>query len=185
LSGIPRVAVSSILTMRSADLTPARKAGVSSIGGNDADRAVLDADLDAEAAELALRGDLEVLERFRVEEVGMRVQPVHHSVDRFLDELFVRDRLDVIALDPAEDRGQQLEVFVGDRRLRLALRDRREIERQQDPEDRAQPDQSRLLPAVGHCVYPLPCVPRQVSEVARPCPAGEFKSITPNPGASR
>jgi hypothetical protein len=44
---------------------PARKAGVSSIGRNDLDRAVFDADLDAEAAELALGRDLQILEAVR------------------------------------------------------------------------------------------------------------------------
>ncbi len=155
LSGIPRVAMSSILTIRSPDLMPARNAGVSSIGRNDADDAVLDADLDAEAAELALRGDLQVLEGVGVEEIGMRVEPVHHPVDRFLDELVVGDGLDVIALDPAEDRGEQLEVLVRDRQLGLALRDRREVERQQDAQHGAQADQSRLLPVV-HRRFPLP-----------------------------
>ncbi len=99
---------------------------------DDAHQAVLDADLDAEAAELALRGDLQILERFGVEEIGMRVEPVHHSVDRLLDELVVGDGLDVVALDLAEDCRQQLQVLVGNRHPRVPLRDRREIEREQD-----------------------------------------------------
>ena len=122
-SGMPRVAASSILTIRSPALMPARNAGVSSIGESDADDAVLDADFDAEAAELALRRDLQLLERLGVEEIGVRVEPAHHPVDRFLDELVVGNRLDVVALDLAEDGRQQLQVLVRDRRLRLALRD--------------------------------------------------------------
>ena len=119
---------------------------------DDAHDAVLDADLDAEAAELALRGDLQFLERLGVEEVGVRVEPAHHAVDRFLDELVVGDRLDVVALDLAEDRREELQVLVGDRQLRLALRDRREVERQQHAQHGAQSDQSRLFP-VAHRVY--------------------------------
>ena len=68
---------------------PARKAGVSSIGETTRDDAVLDADLDAEAAELALRVDLQLLERVGVEEVGVRIEPVDHAVDGFLDQLVV------------------------------------------------------------------------------------------------
>ena len=115
---MPRVAMSSILTIRSPDLMPARKAGVSSIGEITRIDAVFDADLDAQAAELALRRDLQVLEGVGVEEIGMRVEPVHHPVDRLLDELVVRDRLDVVALDPAENGGQQLQILVRDRHLR-------------------------------------------------------------------
>ena len=122
---------------------------------HDPDDAVLDADLDPEAAELALRRDLQVLERLGVEEVGMRVEPVHHPVDRFLDQLVVRDRLDVVRLDLAEHRREELQVLVGDRRPHVALRDRGEIERKQEAQHGSQPDQSCFLP-VAHIVCPLP-----------------------------
>jgi hypothetical protein len=98
---------------------------------------------DARAAELALGRDLQVLEALRIEKVGMRVEPVDHSVDRFLDELLVGNRLDVVALDPAEHGGQELQVFVRDRQLRLALGDHREIERQEHTEER-RPSRSDL-----------------------------------------
>ena len=114
-SGMPRVAASSILTIRSPALMPARNAGVSSIGETTRIDAVFDADFDAEAAELALRVDLQLLERLGVEEVGVRVEPVHHAVDRFLDELVVGDRLDVVALDLAEDRREELQVLTNTR----------------------------------------------------------------------
>ena len=67
-----------------------------------------------------------------------------------MDELVVGDRLDVIALDAPENRGQELQVLVGDRQLGVALREHREIEAQQHPEHRAEPDQARLLPAIAH-----------------------------------
>ena len=116
--------------------------------GDDLDGAVLDAHFDAEAAELALRRDLKVLVALGVEEIGMRVEPVDHSVDRFLDELLVGHRLDVVALDPAEHRGQELQILVRDGQLGFALGDDREIERQQHAEHCAQADQTRLFPVV-------------------------------------
>src|SRR5207253_7380953 len=66
------------------------------------DEAVFHADLYAEAAELALRADLQLLERFLIEVGGMRVEARQHAVDRLGDELLVLDRLDVIGLDGAE-----------------------------------------------------------------------------------
>ena len=71
---------------------------------NDFDDPVFDADFDAEATELALGRDLQFLERIGIEKVGMRVQAVDHAVDGFADELIVRYRLDIVALDPAEHR---------------------------------------------------------------------------------
>ena len=117
---------------------------------NDFDDAVFDADLDAEAAELALGRDLQLLERIGVEEVGMRVEAVHHAVDGLVDELVVRYRLDIVALDASEHGGEQLQVLVGDRQTRVALGQRREIEAQQQPEDRAQADPSCFLPTFAH-----------------------------------
>jgi hypothetical protein len=121
----------------------------------DLDGAVLDAHLDAEAAEFALGRDLQILVPLGVEIIGMRVKPVHHSVDRFLDQLLVRDGLDIIALDPAEHSREQLQVLVRNRQLGLALGDHREIERKQYAENGAQPDQPRLFPVV-HRLFPLP-----------------------------
>ncbi len=71
---------------------------------NDLDDAVFDADLDAQAAELALGRDLQFLVRIGVEKVRVRVQPVDHAVDGFLDELVIGHRLDVVALDAPEYR---------------------------------------------------------------------------------
>jgi hypothetical protein len=57
---------------------------------------------------------------------------MHHAVDGLLDELVVGDGLDVIALDPPEDGGKELQIFVRDRQFGLALRDHREVDRQED-----------------------------------------------------
>ena len=129
--------------------------------------AVLDANFKAQAAELALRGHLQFLERLGIQEIGMRIEPADHAVDGFLDEFFIGNRFDVVALDLAEDGRQELQILVGDRRLGFALRDGREIERYQYAQDSAQPDQSRFFPAVAffgwfllahrHCVAPAFC----------------------------
>ena len=66
------------------------------------DEAVFHADLDAQTAELALRADLEFLERLLIEIRRMRIETGQHAVDRFGNELLILDGLDVIALDRAE-----------------------------------------------------------------------------------
>jgi hypothetical protein len=56
----------------------------------------------------------------------MRVEARQHAVDRFLEELLVLDRLDVVALDAAEHLAEEAQVV--DRELQggdLAIRDRR------------------------------------------------------------
>ena len=146
--------------------------------GHDAHHAVLDAHVDAESAELALGVDLKLLELVGVEEIGMRVEPVHHPDDRPLDELFVGYRLDVVALDPAEDRGQELEIVVRNGCLVLVLRDRRKIQRQQNAENGTQPDQSRLFPATHHCNLPFPAT-AQDAGAARQRPPGESEGTAP------
>jgi hypothetical protein len=90
------------------------------------------------------------IERIGIEEIGMRVEAVHHAVDGLVDQLVVRHRLDVVALDAPEHGRKQLQVFVGNRQARVAVRHRREIEAQQQPEDRAQADPSCFLPAFAH-----------------------------------
>ena len=114
------------------------------------DDAVFDADFDAEPAESALGRHLQLAESLGVEEVRVRVEPVDHAVDGFADQLVVGNRLDVIALDPAEDRGEELQIVIRDRQPGFLFRHRREIEAQQQAEHCPQTDQSRLLPAVAH-----------------------------------
>jgi hypothetical protein len=74
-------------------------------GRDHLDEAVLHADLDAQAAELALGADLQFLEGFGVEVGRVRVEVGEHAVDGLGDELLVLDRLDVALLDRAEHLG--------------------------------------------------------------------------------
>ena len=115
------------------------------------DETVLHADLDAEAAELALRADLQLLERFLVEVGRMRVEAGQHAVDRLGDELLVLDRLDVVRLDRAEDLGERTQLVHRQRELRgLALRDRGEVEREHDPGQHSDQHQACLLEFAAH-----------------------------------
>ena len=63
---------------------------------DDLDEPVFHADFDAQAAEFALRADLQFAERILVEIGRMRVEPGEHAGDGFGDELLVVDRLDVV-----------------------------------------------------------------------------------------
>ena len=129
---MPFTDVSSSLTMRSPGLDPGARRGRVVDRRDDLDEAVFHADFDAEPAELALRPDLQFAERLLVEIRRMRIESRQHAVDRFGDELLVLDRLDVVALDAAEDFGERAQLF--DRAAaqhRFALGDRREIEADQ------------------------------------------------------
>ena len=96
---------------------------------DDLDEPVFHADFDAEAAEFALRADLQLAECILVEIGRMRIEPREHAGDGFGDELLVVDRLDVVALDAAEHFGERAQLFDRQRSEHVALRDRREIER--------------------------------------------------------
>src|SRR6185436_1218821 len=106
------------------------------------DEAVFHADLDAEAAELALRADLQLLEGFLVEVGGMRVEAGEHAVDGLGDELLVLHRLDVVGLDGAEDLGERAQLLDGQRRPRRAVGDRLEVEADQHAGDGADEDET-------------------------------------------
>ena len=114
---------------------------------NHLDEAVFHADLDAEAAELALRADLQFLECLLVEIGRVRIEAGQHAVDRLGDELLVLDRLDIVALDRAEHLGKRAQFVHRQREARrsLALRDRREIEAEQDACQHADQHQARLF----------------------------------------
>ena len=94
-------------------------------GADHLDEAVFHADFDAEPAELALGADLQLLERFGVEVGRVRIQAGQHAVDGFGDQLLVVDRLDVVALDAAEDLGEGTQFLDRQRPGSVPLRDGR------------------------------------------------------------
>ena len=142
--------MSSILMIRSPALTPARNAGVSSIGEI---TLIMPSSTPTSMPRPPNLPWVEICNSLnasasRKSECGS--SPCDHAIDRFADQLVVRHRLDVVALDAAEHRREELQVFVGDRQAGVALRQRREVEAQQQPEHRAQTDPSCLFPAVTH-----------------------------------
>ena len=82
-------------------------------GRDDLDHAVLHRDLDAEAAELALGLHLHVIPFLGIHVAGMRVEGGQHAVDRRLDQLLVRDRLDIGGADLLEHVAEQVELLIG------------------------------------------------------------------------
>ena len=60
----------------------------------------------------------------------MRVEPGQHAVDRLGDEFLVFDRLDVVALDAGEHIGKGAQFLDRQRRFRLLVGDRRQVDRQ-------------------------------------------------------
>ena len=81
--------------------------------GDDLDEPVFLGHLDAEAAELALRLDLHVLEGLGVHVARVRVERGEHAVDGGFDQLgFVR-LLDIVVADLVEHVAEQVELAVG------------------------------------------------------------------------
>src|SRR5579872_326135 len=73
----------------------------------------------------------------------MRIEAGQHAVDRFGNEFFVVDRLDVIVLDTAEYFGESPQVF--DRQGTSALlRYRGKVQADQHAQDRPENDQAYL-----------------------------------------
>ena len=124
---------------------------------DDLDEAVFHADLDAQAAELALRRYLQFLVGIGVEEVGVRVQPVDHAVDGFFDQFFICHRFDIVALDATEYGGEQLQILVGNGQPGFTIGQRREVQAEQQPEHRAQADQACFFPAITHVRLVICC----------------------------
>src|SRR5690606_1107224 len=116
---------------------------------DDLDEAILHADLDAEAADLALRADLQLLDRLRVEVGRVRVEAREHAVDRLGDEALVLDRLDVVALDRPEDVRERTQLLDGQRRVR-AIGDGLEVEADENTGHRAYDDESDVFHLASH-----------------------------------
>ncbi|MHC2394761.1 hypothetical protein ACVIHB_009617 [Bradyrhizobium liaoningense] len=99
--------------MMSLAMTPAREAGVSSIGETTLIRAVLHRDLDAEAAELTAGLHLHVAEAFGVHVARMRIEAGEHAADGGFDQLGVIGLLDIIGAHALEDLAEQIELAIG------------------------------------------------------------------------
>jgi hypothetical protein len=122
-------------------------------GRDHLDESILHAHFDAEAAELALGADLQLLERFLVQVGGVRIEAGQHAVDGLGDELLVLDRLDIVALDPAEDLGEGAQLFYRQRQGRRALlRHRGIIEADRHADQDACSDQTELPKLSAHCL---------------------------------
>ena len=80
-------------------------------GGHHFDEAVLGADFDTQTAELALRADLQILERVGVQIGGVRVEVGQHAADGKGNQLLVVDRLDIALFDGAEDIGKGAQLL--------------------------------------------------------------------------
>ena len=116
---------------------------------DDLDQAVFHAHLDADADEAAGRGLAEFLEGLLVEVLRMRVEAGDHAADRVADELLLVDRLDVVALDHAEDRRELLKLFDGQAGHRVA-RCRLELHGRQRTGDGAECEPARDLEFHAH-----------------------------------
>ena len=79
---------------------------------DDLHHAVLDRDGEAEAAVIAVRRGLQLVEVRPFLIARMRVERGKHSVDRALDQRLVVDRVDVVRLDPLVDAHELLELLV-------------------------------------------------------------------------
>ena len=79
---------------------------------NDRDEPVLHRDVDADAGELALGVDLQVLEGVGRQQRGVRVEPLEHPVDGLLDQVLGIDFVDVLFLDQLDYVREHLELLV-------------------------------------------------------------------------
>ena len=76
------------------------------------DEAIFHRDLDAEAAELAVRGLLHVVPGLLVHVARMRIERGDHAVDGALDQLGVVGLLDIVGPDPLEHVAEQIELRI-------------------------------------------------------------------------
>jgi hypothetical protein len=77
------------------------------------DEAVFHRDLDAEPAELAMRGLLHVAPALRIHVARMRIERGDHAVDRTFHQLAVVGLLDIAGTDAFEHVAEQIELSVG------------------------------------------------------------------------
>ncbi len=112
-SGMPAMEVPSMPPMRSPDLMPARDAGVPSMGADHLDQAVFLGDFDADAAELALGGDLHVAILLGVHVAGMGIEVGNHALDGGVDQLAVLDRAHIVGAHALERVAEQVELAIG------------------------------------------------------------------------
>src|SRR5690606_3514623 len=126
-------------------------------GRDDLDEAVFGADLDAQAAELALRGGLHFTEGVGIQVRGVRIQVRHHAGNGVVDEGLVVDRLDVVVLDGGEHVAELTELV--ERQGAAALGERRDAHAEQDARQRADSDQTettKLASAHAHFLILIP-----------------------------
>ncbi len=150
------------------------------------DEAVLHPDLDAEAAELALRADLQLFERLRIEIGRMRVEPREHAVDRLGDQLLVLDRLDVVGLDGAEHLGEGAQLLDRQSRAPGPLGDRLEIQADEDARDRAEDDEADAAKLAVHRVSLISgayfnLTQRSGSKARPKCRSSKYKPVSSLP----
>ena len=148
---MPFTGVSSILMIRSPGLSPARNAGVSSIGETTFTRPSSMPTSMPRPPNSPCVPTCSSLNASWSKYGGVRIEAGQHAVDRLGDELLVFDGLDVVALDRPEHFGERAQLVDRQRVFRgLALRDRGEIERQHDPRQHSDQDQSCLLVLAAH-----------------------------------
>ena len=119
------------------------------------DQAVFLRDFDADAAELALGGDLHVVIGLGVHVAGMRIEIGHHALDGGVDQLAVLHRAHIVGAHAFEGVGEQIELAVGARvswRLAPAASTHKARPKARDPSP-SQPMQS------FSCSFCLPQIP--------------------------
>ncbi len=99
---------------------------------------------DADAAELALGGDLHVVIGLGVHIAGMWVQARDHALDRGIDEFAVLHGAHIVGAHAFEGVGEQIELTIG-ARVAGALGLRQQAQRQRRARDPAQCHQSNLF----------------------------------------
>ncbi len=111
---------------------------------DDLDQTVFHADLDTDAAELALRSYLQVLERVGIKVARVGVEVREHAADGMGDQLLVFDRLDIAALDRVEHFGKGAQFLDGQAGSRFLVRDRRKLQADQYAAQQSGADQPGL-----------------------------------------